>query len=254
LGIDAGRTQGSTRRNNITNILEDAMNYFFFLLALLIGLVDWIAVAKKWRTLEYIAKPATMLALIAFLIFNGGLSFDKRTVGMVWFILGIILSLAGDVFLMLPKEQFLAGLVSFLLAHVCYIIGLNPIPPLKTPHILVALLIAVLVALPAVQLYRRIAAGLQAGGKAGLKRPVMVYTIVISIMLASALFTMLRNTWNPWHAISVSGGAALFFLSDAILAWNRFVSPIKNGRLMNMFTYHMGQAFIALGAALHFLL
>lgn len=229
------------------------MNYFFFWLALLIAVVDWIAVAKKWRTVEYIAKPATMLALIAFAVINGGLSMQGRATSMVWFILGMIFSLAGDIFLMLPKEKFIAGLVSFLLGHVFYIVGLNPIPPLKTPHVLVALLIVVLVALPAIQIYRRIAAGLQAGGKSNLKGPVMAYTIVISIMLISALFTMLRNTWNPWHAIAVSAGAALFFLSDAILAWNKFVAPIKNGRLMNMASYHMGQALIALGAALHFL-
>ncbi len=28
--------------------------------------------------------------------------------------------MAGDIFLMLPKERFVAGLVSFLIAHLCY--------------------------------------------------------------------------------------------------------------------------------------
>ena len=34
---------------------------------------------------------------------------------------------------MLPKEQFIAGLVSFLFAHVAYIVGLNPFLPLSSP-------------------------------------------------------------------------------------------------------------------------
>ena len=34
---------------------------------------------------------------------------------------GLVFSLAGDVFLMLPSDQFMAGLVSFLIAHLFYI-------------------------------------------------------------------------------------------------------------------------------------
>ena len=41
------------------------MTYEFLLLALIIAILDWIAVAKKWKRIEYFAKPATMLALLA---------------------------------------------------------------------------------------------------------------------------------------------------------------------------------------------
>lgn len=224
------------------------MNYIFLGAALPIAVLDWIAVAQGWRRIEWLAKPTVMLALLAFTISNGSLQS-----GMIWFILGLAFSLAGDIFLMLPHERFIAGLVSFLLAHICYIIGLNPIPPLKASHLIAAALIVVLVAMPASQIYRRVAAGLQARRQDRLKLPVLAYTIVISVMLISALFTMLRGSWLAAQAILVSAGAALFFLSDAILAWNRFVSPLSHGRFWNMMTYHLGQMMIALGATLYFL-
>lgn len=224
------------------------MNYFFFGLAFLLAILDWIAVARAWKKLEYFAKPATMVALLAFVIQNGGLSG-----GMMWFTLGLAFSLAGDIFLMLPKEQFIAGLISFLLAHVAYIIGLSPRLPPGLPSLLIALGLAVLVALTAGQIYRRIAAGLRASGKLSLRGPVLIYSIVISVMLFSAMLTLLSGNWFSTHAIAVCAGAALFFLSDTILAWNKFVSPMRYGRLMNMATYHLGQLLIALGAALHFL-
>jgi uncharacterized membrane protein YhhN len=224
------------------------MSYFFFGLSFLLAVVDWVAVAKGWKKLEYFAKPAMMVALLAFVIQNGGLSG-----GMVWFALGLAFSLAGDVFLMLPKEQFIAGLISFLLAHVAYIIGLRPRLPADAVNLLITLGLAVIVALPASQVYRRVAAGLRASGKTSLRGPVLVYTVVISVMLFSATLTLLSKTWFSVHALLVCLGAALFFLSDAILAWNKFVSPLRYGRIVNMSTYHLGQLLIALGAALHFL-
>jgi uncharacterized membrane protein YhhN len=224
------------------------MSYFFFGLAFLLAVVDWVAVSQGWKKLEYFAKPATMVALLAFVIQNGGLSG-----GMVWFVLGLAFSLAGDVFLMLPKEQFIAGLVSFLLAHVAYIIGLRPRLPAELPALLVALGLAVILALTAAQIYRRIAAGLRESGKTSLRGPVLAYTLVISVMLFSAMLTLLSDNWFSIHAVLVCLGAALFFLSDTVLAWNKFVSPMRYGRLLNMSTYHLGQILIALGAALHFL-
>jgi uncharacterized membrane protein YhhN len=123
------------------------MYYFFFGLAFVLAVLDWIAVARGWKKLEYFAKPATMVALLAFVVQNGGLGG-----GMIWFTLGLIFSLAGDVFLMLPKEQFIAGLVSFLLAHVAYIIGLAPRLPRDLPLLLIAISLAIFLALAAAQI------------------------------------------------------------------------------------------------------
>jgi len=151
---------------------------------------------------------------------------------------------------MLPKEQFVAGLVAFLLAHIAYIVGFNATFP---PVNLVTLILAIMVGLVVVRLYRSISRGLVASGNEMLKLPVLVYSIVISLMLLSALITLVRPEWSSSSALMVSCGALLFFLSDASLAWNKFVRPIRYGKLIVIVTYHLGQIFIILGATLHYL-
>lgn len=218
--------------------------YFLLILTFLAAALDWYAVYKGWKKLEYFLKPVTMVLLISWLIrATGGLS------GMTfWFGLGLIFSLAGDVFLMLPKEQFIAGLVAFLIAHIMYIIGFNPSLP---PFTAAGLLLAVIVAAIGKELYLKIATGLEEKDKAALKKPVLAYTTVIAVMLISALTTFFRADWQFNAAFAVSLGAALFMLSDAILAWNKFVTPLKNGRIMNMAAYHLGQIILIFGVWVH---
>ncbi len=226
------------------------MSYLFLYLALALAILNWVAILRAWKKVEYFAKPAALLALLAFVGVNGG--FDP-TGEMAWFSLGLLFSLAGDVFLMLPGDWFLAGLFSFLTTHLLYIVGFNPFYPLDTPQLFVLLVIALLVALAGGTIYRRVAAGLRAGGKARLRLLGMIYGMVISIMLISAALTLMRPDWPITSAFAVTTGAAFFFLSDAVLAWNRFVAPLKYGRPFNIACYHLGQMLIALGAALHFL-
>jgi uncharacterized membrane protein YhhN len=88
-------------------------------------------------------------------------------------------------------------------------------------------------------------------GKEKLQKPVLAYTAVITIMLLSALLTFSRPDWDTRTAATVSVGAALFMLSDAILAWNKFVQPIKYGRVMNMSAYHLGQIILIYGVVMH---
>jgi uncharacterized membrane protein YhhN len=42
-------------------------------------------------------------------------------------------------------------------------------------------------------------------------------------------------------------GATVFMASDAVLASDRFVRPLRWGRLAVMVTYHLGQVLIVLG-------
>jgi hypothetical protein len=47
-----------------------------------------------------------------------------------------------------------------------------------------------------------------------------------------------NNEWNSFPSLSVSLGAIFFFISDTLLAWNKFVSPINYGSLFVIITYH----------------
>ena len=216
------------------------------IIVLAVAVVDWIAVAKGWKKVEYIAKPWTMAALFLVLALVGRFS----SLPLILFGLGILFSLAGDVFLMFSDRWFIPGLVSFLLAHVAYIIGFNIPLPVVSPTW--ALLVALVLALSAARLLRRIVAGLAAKGERKLISPVIVYGMVITLMLLSAMLTLFRLEWKATPAALVSVGAMLFFYSDAILAWIKFVAPIKNGRMMNMITYHLGQIALIAGVLIQF--
>jgi uncharacterized membrane protein YhhN len=77
------------------------------------------------RTAEYVAKPLTMVVLIGVALALHPTSDAQRW----WFVAALVLSLAGDVFLMLPNDMFVAGLASFLLAHVAYVVGFLIVSP-----------------------------------------------------------------------------------------------------------------------------
>ncbi len=217
----------------------------FYILAVVIAVVDWIALKKKKKRIDYFAKPGVIIALLIWLAFNGNLSGH-----LIWFFIGLLFSLAGDVFLLLPKEQFIAGLVSFLLAHAAYIIGFNDILP---PVNLVSISLTLIITITACQIFRSISTGLERSNNSKLKVPFLIYSITISLMVLSACLTLVKGDWIAGPALLVSGGAVLFFLSDTLLAWNRFVTPLPNAKLQVRVTYHSGQLLIVLGAFLHFI-
>jgi uncharacterized membrane protein YhhN len=90
--------------------------------------LEALALQKNWFKLEIIAKPAVMVCLFLWLLTSVGL--EGAT---LWFGLGILLSLVGDVLLMISLDRFfLMGLGAFLLAHIFYVIGFNiPLPALS---------------------------------------------------------------------------------------------------------------------------
>jgi uncharacterized membrane protein YhhN len=220
------------------------MQIFILILAFFIAIVDWISVAKGWKRIEYFAKPAVMVILLIWVGLIGGFRGP-----MLWFVAGLLFSLAGDVFLMLPRESFIAGLISFLLAHICYLIGFNVYGLFFNTALI---LLAVVIIFTAIQLFARISAGLRSRGRSNLQIPVLVYSIVISMMLFSALTTLVRPNWRFSAAALASVGALLFYISDVLLAWNRFVSPLPGGRVVSMPAYHLGQLGIILGAAIQY--
>jgi uncharacterized membrane protein YhhN len=207
--------------------------------AFLVAVLDWIAVGRHRKNWEYLFKPAALIAIIigALLLTRG--PHDEWQAR--FFLIGLVFSLAGDVFLMLPGERFfLPGLVSFLLAHLCYIAGLNPsLPPLE------AALLLIPVAIVGAALVRRVASSLRSAGKTSLLIPVAIYGLVISVMLFSAWATIWRLDWTASRRVLVIAGASLFFASDAMLAWNKFVRPFTAVNLGVIVTYHLGQLALA---------
>src|SRR2546423_15536750 len=84
-----------------------------------IAVVDWIAVVHSNTRVEYLAKPLVMLGLIAVALAIN----PKSGLERVLFMVALGLGLLSDVFLMLPRNLFLAGLVAALVEHLVYIAG-----------------------------------------------------------------------------------------------------------------------------------
>jgi uncharacterized membrane protein YhhN len=221
------------------------------LAVLVVAVLDWIAVYKGWRKVELFAKPATLLALFLCVMLPAWLASAFRSLPLILVGVGLLFSLAGDgLLLRLSTRCFLAGMGAFLLAHLAYITALNsPLPDISP---LWSLGLAVLLSLVAARLLRRIIGGLRQKKLTRLVLPVAVYGIAITVMLLSALLTLYRTDWSTPAAGLVALGGSLFFLSDVLLAWNKFVSPIRNGRLANMIAYHLGQAALVAGVILQF--
>jgi alkenylglycerophosphocholine/alkenylglycerophosphoethanolamine hydrolase len=208
--------------------------------ALVFAALESYALWKGLKKLEYVAKPAVMVCLFVWLYLSTGLQ------GLtVWFGLGILISMVGDVLLMLSLDRmFIFGLIAFLLAHISYLVGFqNELMKVTAWSVILIVLLSV----SAVRVMHRIVSAIRTKGQTRLVIPVIVYSTVITAMLYAALTTLSNPAWSRNASLLVSVGALLFYISDIILAWNKFVSPIKNGRIINIGLYHLGQIGLIAG-------
>jgi uncharacterized membrane protein YhhN len=208
--------------------------------AALFAVGNWIAVSRPdrtpanrravWQRVEYVCKPGTLLALVvAAAALDPAAGADTR---QRWFVAALVFSLAGDVLLMLPSDQFVGGLSAFFVAHVAYVAGFWSHGPTAG-----AFLIAVAVTVVAIGLLGRKILGAVRVQDRALVGPVAAYMVVIGAMLATAL-----AVGNPVAA----AGAVLFVASDSMIAWHRFVAKVPNASVLIMVTYHLGQAGLVL--------
>lgn len=201
-------------------------------LAAVVAVLDWYAVAAQRKPVEYVCKPLT-LALLAGVAVALHPANDARRAA---FVVALVFSLLGDVFLMLRRDMFAFGLASFLLGHVAYVVGLRSGP--SNGPALVAASVGVVVIAAVVG--RRVLLGVIRSGHRELAGPVVAYMAVLAAMFVCALATL-----NPLAGL----GAGLFFCSDAVLAWNRFVRALAWGPVAVIVTYHPGQALLVLSLA-----
>ena len=192
--------------------------------AMLAAVVDWVAVLRVHKPLEYLAKPVATLALVGAAATLDPASSDQR----VAFAVALVLSLMGDVALMLPSDRFVVGLGSFLLAHVAYIVGFAIVGAGAGDYSIGIVIVAV----AAVPLATRYVGALARAGRRELLGPVILYIAAIAAMVASAIAV--------GNALAIVG-ATLFFVSDALIAETRFVGPRRWGPLAIMVTYHLAQ-------------
>jgi uncharacterized membrane protein YhhN len=212
------------------------MRFTYLFICLL--LADLTAVLLASKPLEYVFKPAVMLALGIYFYQKTKNGIDKKQRNRVLF--GAFFSLLGDVFLMF-SGGFIFGLAAFLTAHIFYISAFyldnNGFIFKKSDRILPATgilaygVVFLSIVLPKVE--------------NALLLPVAIYGITILTMLLTALnrWKSVEKTTFQWVFL----GAIIFVISDSLLAINRFVQPFNFSGFGIMLTYGIGQFLIING-------
>lgn len=193
------------------------------------GVYIWAARAGT-PMLRYIFKPlTTVLILVLALLLPDAVSPLYRVLVAV----GILFSLGGDIFLMLPRDAFVWGLASFLVAHLFYIAAYISRAGLQMNW----LLLAPFVLYGAVLLY------LLLPHTGAVRVPVILYAVVLMAMgwQAAALWWAVRDM----AALLAMAGALLFIASDSILALDKFRAPMPQRDLLIMSTYYGALLLIA---------
>ncbi|WP_375486675.1 lysoplasmalogenase family protein [uncultured Jatrophihabitans sp.] len=205
-------------------------------LAAVAALVDWWAVARQWVRTRYLSKPAVLALLVA------AACVADLGDAKAWVVAALALGLLGDVALLAPAgpvdappgTAFLAGLGAFLLGHVAWILAFLT----RDSHGVA--FVAGLVAALAVGAFALGPVLASARRSAGLPFAAIVagYAVVLVVAAAFAVGTGREAT---------TVGGLLFLLSDATLARERFVRPVRGGPVSVIVSYHLAQALMLIG-------
>lgn len=188
----------------------------------------------------YVLKPISTLLVIAvaFFSFLEPVQNLTYTVGVI---IGLLLSFGGDIALMFQENRkaFTIGLGLFLLGHVAYTVVFTLLGAFSTWDLVSAGILVV----AGVSFYLLIRSNLRT-----MQMPVIAYIVAISVMVNRAGSTLASPVVGVGQALMILIGAVLFYISDVILAANRFWKSWEYNRISLGF-YYGGQLLIALAAS-----
>ena len=182
-----------------------------------------------------------MISLSVYLIITTKLKgrFHKRILAALAFaVIGDVLLCTGSA----SQQYFIYSLLAFMLCHVLYIsafyLDFKSAPELDKKGARLAIICCGLVA-TGFFFYIRPHLGM-------IRVPVLGYTLVISFMVMMAAFRNQRVNALSFNLILA--GAICFMLSDAILAYDKFVLEVSHAHLVIMVLYLVAQYLIVIGA------
>ncbi|MCY7294196.1 lysoplasmalogenase [Alteromonas sp. a30] len=200
----------------------------FNLLFILTGLVYLLLL--PYRSFPFDALLKVIPICILFFAAYSQLSGKLRTLVL----LGIGFCGLGDVLLNLSfTDSFTFGLGAFLVGHLFYISSFLKFA--NKHNFIVKILLIILVLASLVML------ALQILPKTGdMLIPVASYMTVIALMGVFAILSWRKTSLQIW-------GALIFIISDTLIAWGMFLTPVPNQGHWVMLTYYIAQLFIISG-------
>ncbi|WP_192347730.1 lysoplasmalogenase [Algoriphagus sp. Y33] len=220
-------------------------NILWLYLFLFATLTDIAFIIEQKQDLRFYSKPLIIAGLISYFYH---ITKPISSTLLVKAIIGaLIFSLLGDI-LLLWDHLFIYGIGAFLLVHVCYIIGFKVAQKASESILNVNFIKTFFINLPiyflAAFTFYMINPNLGA-----YKTPVIVYIILIVSMLTTARERF--GKCNPASFWQVFIGACLFFVSNGVIALDKFYQPIPDAGIIVMGTYAIAQLMIVMGIRSH---
>ncbi len=217
--LRGGKNVTDARGRPCSNLRVTGISLLIVAIAACVGGHLWAEAAGR-RALRALLKLSASAGFL-------GIALLARTPG-AWsslILVGLALSAVGDLCLLARgRGPFLAGISSFLLAHVAYVAAFLPASTISS---FVAALFAVVAVLVLGWLWPHLGP---------LRGPVIVYAAAISAMAFFGLGA---------PGLAVPLGAALFYLSDVTVARDRFVAAGLANRLVGIPLYYAAQLLFA---------
>ncbi|TNE43847.1 MAG: lysoplasmalogenase [Deltaproteobacteria bacterium] len=177
------------------------------------------------HTVRLISKPLPVLFMLIWTLRQGSSPYIR------WIALGLLFSIGGDVLLEIHSSYFLYGLISFLIAHIFYIVGFLQKNKAPAWGRLVPFF-----------LYGAGAYAFLFQKLGPMTIPVGVYVSVICAMMWRASACVQSGDRDAsilaWAALL---GAMSFAVSDSMIAFNKFHAPFYGARVWIIVLYWLGQ-------------
>jgi len=208
------------------------INNYFIILFGSVALLHLYSTFLSNTDIHFVTKPL-LIPLLGLGLLLGEINYPKSIIGALLF------SWIGDI-LLLFDDYFIPGLISFLTAHIFYILAFVKLSNKESNKVSFIFITTLFVIAYLTTFLTLIKSSL-----GDMMIPVFVYGLVISVMLWVALNRKNKTSSKSFSLTTI--GACLFVLSDSLIAWNMFHSIILYADFLIMLTYLSAQVMIVSG-------
>jgi uncharacterized membrane protein YhhN len=215
-------------------VRKNGIAIYFLVLAM-----QCFSIYAGWEPLRMISKIVLIpiLTLHLFAVAGTAVSILVYTAFLFAYLGDLALLQKGDIF-------FLAGMAAFIVSHICNSICFLRLQDKSHTRLREAFAAAIILMLVSAIMFGVLNPYL---GK--LRLPVLCYMVIISIMSILAANTAGNERFRSLALGCFIPGAALFVVSDSLLALNKFVFNTMWLNMAVMLTYGLAQYFLAKGFA-----
>ncbi len=211
--------------------------FFYYMLAFVI--LEITSLCARWRNYRIYAKAAASLGFVVTALLAASVCTNQEYASCMRF--GFILCMIGDIQLAVTgangmKQYMKEGLLSFLLGHVLFVIGMLKLEAFSLYSLLFP---ALYIGLQQILIRKlRISLGT-------MRKPVTIYVFFVSFMFSTGLTTWLASERTTGMLLLLLG-TTFFIISDTILFFLYFYHGARHRlQFSETLTYYLAQMLLA---------